>query len=93
MATLREIAGRIEEFDPDDALTMFVEDDDVVGPESQVFVGPEQEAGGRRYLLECFVAAEVVHDWEATHGAIDADARSRLIAHYAEHDAYPDTLT
>jgi hypothetical protein len=50
-----------------------------------------QDRDGMTYMLEVFLANEVIDDWAARTGVeyLDIETKIKLLAYYAEHDAYP----
>jgi hypothetical protein len=94
--TLREIVERLELLD--DELTIYAEGGPDARPSSEAVVAmmpedgsPPEAAGEFDYLLEIFLACEVLEEWCNYHGlaSLSTDEKCELILHYAKHDALP----
>jgi hypothetical protein len=94
--TLIELIERIDSID--DELTIYAEKNPAWSANSLAVVCPEPEDGrgvpdaarGMSYLLEVFLAKEVIEDWGEGRGGRGATAQDKCeaVIYYAEHDAY-----
>ena len=50
---------------------------------------------GKQYLLEVFIAKEILEDWSAAFPSskLSVQEKCRLLVYYAENDAYPTGAT
>ena len=94
--TLAELLENLDGFD--DNLTIYAEKNPFFSPESRAITCPEEEVQniydkkqGLSYLLEVFIAKEVVQAWIEVHGDNKPSIEDicEAVIYYAENDAYP----
>jgi hypothetical protein len=89
---LGDVLGDLDKVD--DEATIFVKDGSVdESTESLVLAEGDEPPPGFKYLLEIYLAKEVIEVWsEWRDGKRPSRAeRSTAVAHYASHDAYLPT--
>jgi hypothetical protein len=87
---LGDVLGDLDKVDDDEA-TIFVNDGPVEElTESLVLVEGEEPPPGFKYLLEVYLAKDVIEVWSEWRGGKRPTRaeRSTAVAHYASHDAY-----
>ncbi|MGO1055277.1 hypothetical protein [Crossiella sp. CA198] len=90
--TLGELVESIHECD--EGSTIFVEDVPVLAPSTRAVLVPEEREDetpeGMRYLLEVFIAWEVLDAWSGQRDGAEPDSAQKFeaVIWYAEHDAY-----
>jgi hypothetical protein len=87
---LGDVLGGLDKLDDDEA-TIFVKDGPVdESTESLVLAEGEEPPPGFKYLLEVYVAKNVIEVWSKWRdGKRPSRAeRTTAVAHYASHDAY-----
>lgn len=93
--TLSEVLQRLYEFDSE--MTIYAAGgadatltSSAVVAEEPADGGVPEEARGLDYLLEVFLAREVLEDWQRFRGGeLSLDEAHRVIVHYARYDAHP----
>src|SRR5207248_2987702 len=87
---LGDVLGDLDNIDDDEA-TIFVKDGSVdESTESLVLAEGDEPPPGFKYLLEVFLAKEVIEVWSKCRGGKRSSLTDRVaaVAHYASHDAY-----
>jgi len=87
---LGDVLGDLDKIDDDEA-TIFVKDGSVdESTESLVLAEGNEPPPGFKYLLEVFLAKEVIEVWSKWRGGKRPSLTERIaaVAHYASHDAY-----
>lgn len=93
--TLKELLSQIDNIDDD--LTIYASAAPEITPESEAIATLEPEAGdipaeakGMRYLLEVFLAKEVIDVWGKWRQGVKPtpEQMSEAVIYFAENDAY-----
>ena len=87
---LGDVLGDLDKIDDDEA-TIFVKDGSVdESTESLVLAEGDEPPPGFKYLLEVYLAKEVIEVWSKWRGGKRPSLTERIaaVAHYASHDAY-----
>ena len=95
---LIDVIARLDEYS--DELTIYSQRKATPQSEAMVLAEPEDgstrppSAGGLHYVLEVFLAKEVIDVWQEWRGrAPTPEEACRAVLHYATHDAYEPVST
>ncbi len=87
--TLREVVGRLEEFEV--GMVIYAERvPDWTGSSRAVVAPAGDDREGLSYFLEVDLAREAIRVWSAWRGGLEPDEDQRLeaVTHYALHDSF-----